>query len=176
MSQAKTASEGQAAKKHGRSLLVPVLAAVTACLLFILNVVLFVGWFRTMHEYGGLQKEKAQLVASNRVLADAYGLLRNKKVQVCNRSPVDVTVHWVSVVYEDGGRLKTFDSQRCSDWAPVSVKNGSTRMLTLSSTQQGCNWSGSVVFFAMHYSKGETQTYRDAGAWIGFDKDCYTVQ
>ena len=109
-------------------------------------------------------------------MADAYNLLHNKKVQVCNKSPADVTVHWLSVVYEDGGRLKSFDSQRCEDWAPVVVKNGASRMLTLSSTQEGCNWNGSVVFFAMHYSRGETQTYRDAGAWTGFDKDCYTVQ
>jgi hypothetical protein len=176
MSHTKTASAGQGVQKQRRSMLVPVLAAVAACVLFIVNVVLFVGWFKTKREYQGLEMEKAKLTASNRVLADAYGLLHNKKVQVCNKSPADVTVHWVSVVYEDAGRLKSFDSQRCEDWAPVAVKNGASRMLTLSSTQEGCNWNGSVVFFAMHYSRGDTQTYRDAGAWVGFDKDCYTVQ
>jgi hypothetical protein len=176
MSHAKAAPDSGGGKKRGRSLVVPVLAAVAACLLFIANVVLFVGWFRTKHELGSLEKEKTQLASSNRALADAYSLLHNKKVQICNKSPADVTVHWLSVVYEDGGRLKSFDSQRCEDWAPVAVKNGASRMLTLSSTQEGCNWNGSVVFFAMHYSRGETQTYRDAGAWMGFDKDCYTVQ
>ena len=173
MSQAKASADG---KKHSRSLAVPVMAAVAACLLFIANVALFVGWFRTKRELAGLEKERTQLTASNRVLESAYGVLHNKKVQICNKSPVDVTVHWVSVVYEDAGRLKAFDSQHCEDWAPVAVKNGASRMLTLSSTQEGCNWNGSVIFFAMHYSRGETQIYRDAGAWVGFDKDCYTIQ
>lgn len=176
MSHPKAASEGQVAKKQGRSLVVPVLAAVSACVLFILNVILFVGWFRTMREYNALEQEKAQLTASNRVLESAYGLLHNKKAQICNKSPVDVTVSWLSVVYEDAERLKSFDSHRCEDWVPVVVKNGATRMLTLSSTQEGCNWNGSVVFFAMHYSRGETQAYSYAGAWMDFDKDCYTVQ
>src|SRR5512136_2555560 len=104
MSHGKTASGGRATKKPGRSLVVPVLAVVAACLVFILNVVLFVGWYRTKRVYDGLRKEKAQLDASNRLLADAYGLLHNKKVQICNRSSADVTVHWVSVIYEDAGR------------------------------------------------------------------------
>jgi hypothetical protein len=176
MSHDKAASGGRAAKKPGRSLVVPILAVVAACLVFILNVVLFVGWYRTKRTYDGLQREKAQLEASNRVLADAYGLLHNKRVQICNRSPVDVTIHWVSVIYEDAGRLKSFNSQRCEDWVDAPVKAGASRMLTLSSTQEGCNWNGSVVFFAMHYSRGETQAYSYAGAWMDFDKDCYTVQ
>ena len=179
MSHAKAAPDSGGGKKRARSLVVPVLAAVAACLLFIANVVLFVGWFRTKHELGSLEKEKTQLASSNRALADAYNLLHNKKVQVCNKSPADVTVHWLSVVYEDGGRLKSFDSQRCEDWAPVVVKNGASRMLTLSSTQEGCNWNGSVAFYAFRLvreSDEGVRAYNVSGPWRGFDRDCFTVE
>jgi hypothetical protein len=171
---ANAAVAGQPARKR-RSLVIPVLATIAAFVLFVVNVVLFVGWFKTMRAYGALQQEQAQLGASNRVLSGAHELLRNKKAQICNRGAEDLKVHWVAALFEEGGRLKPFDSQRCTDWLPIVVKSGSSRMLSLSSTQEGCNWSGSAIFFAMRYSRG-TEPYYDAGAWMGFDRECYTIQ
>jgi hypothetical protein len=163
------------AKHRGRSALLPILAAVAAFLLFVVDGVLFVGWFRMLRAHGALRQEQAQAEASNLIMADAHRVLANKKTQLCNRSSEDVTLDWISVAYEDAGGLKSFDSQRCADWTPVKVKAGSNRMLALSSAQEGCNWNGSVVFFAMHYTRGESQSFRDAGAWLGFDRDCYTI-
>jgi hypothetical protein len=166
---------GQPAKKR-RSLVIPALSVFAAFVLFVVNVILFVGWFKTMRAYGALQQEKAQLDASNRVLSGAHELLRNKKAQICNRGAEDMRIDWIAASFEEGGRLKSFDSQRCTDWLPIVLKGGSSRTLSLSSTQEGCNWNGSVVFFAMHYSRGTTQSYHDAGAWMGFDRECYTIQ
>jgi hypothetical protein len=158
---------------------VPALAALVAFSLFLVNVVLFFGWFRARRSLDGLKTEQATLQESNKGLRGVNELLRNKKAQFCNRTDGDVTIHWMAAAYEDGGRLRYFDSQRCEDWQPAFIKAGQARMLNLSSMQQGCNWNGSVIFHAMFFSRvseDAARSYRTADAWSGYDKECYTLE
>jgi hypothetical protein len=162
-----------------KSPVVPVLSALAAFALLVINISLFIGWLGTERSLGSLDREKATLEASNKSLQGAYELLRNKRAQLCNRSSGDVTLHWMAAAFEEGGHLRYFDSRRCEDWQGAFVKAGQGRMLNLSSMGEGCNWNGSVVFHAMYFSRTSedaTQSFRDAGAWSGYDKDCYTVQ
>jgi hypothetical protein len=156
-----------------------VLTILAVFVLFVANVVVSFGWFRAQHTLRVLDREKAALQASNKALEGAHELLRNKRAQFCNRTGDDVTIHWMAAAFEDGGHLRQFDSQRCQDWQPVPVQGGQSRALSLSSTQPGCNWNGSVIFHAMFFSRtaeDATRDYRVAGAWYDYEKECYTLQ
>ena len=136
-------------------------------------------WNVTRVKVGKQEAEFQTLQSRNEVLSKVYEVLQNKKFQVCNRSQDSLTVHWVASVYHDGRQLKVFDSSRCSAWKDVVLAAGDNRTLTLTSGQQGCNWNGTVVYFAMRYtreSEDVIRPYNFVGHWAGFDRDCFTLE
>jgi hypothetical protein len=49
----------------------------------------------------------------------------------------------------------------------------------MSSPQEGCNWNGAVLLYAMHFTReaeDQTSDFKVTGPWRGFDRDCFTVQ
>ncbi len=136
-------------------------------------------WLHLSRHQAEIENEIASLTARNVVLKPASELLQNQKFQVCNKSPDTVTIPWLAAVYQDGRRLKMFDPNHCDGWRAQVIPPGSQKMINFSSPDEACNWSGSVTFFAMRYSRessdGLTSTIDYAGPWTGFDRDCYTV-
>jgi len=136
-------------------------------------------WWHVSQHQSEIETEIASLTARNAVLKPASELLQNQKFQVCNKTADPVTIHWLAAVYQDGRRLKLFDPNRCEGWRPQVIPPGAQKMVNFSSPDDACNWSGSVTFFAMRYSRessdGLTSTIDFAGPWANFDRDCYTV-
>ncbi|HXY41823.1 MAG TPA: hypothetical protein VEQ10_19265 [Vicinamibacteria bacterium] len=136
-------------------------------------------WLRLSRHQAEIENEISSLTARNAVLKPASELLQNQKFQVCNKTTDPVTILWLAAAYSDGRRLKLFDPNRCESWRPLVIPPGGQKMVNFSSPDETCNWSGSVTFFAMRYSResadGLTSTVDFAGAWTGFDRDCYTV-
>ncbi len=136
-------------------------------------------WLRLTHHQSEIENEIASLTGRNAVLRPASELLQNQKFQVCNKTTDTITIPWLAAAYSDGRRLKLFDPNRCEGWRPQVIPPGGQKMINFSSPDETCNWSGSVTFFAMRYSRessdGLTSTIDYAGPWSGFDRDCYTV-
>lgn len=136
-------------------------------------------WNITRAKVAQQNAELQTLLSRNEVLSKVYEVLQNKKFQVCNRSQDILTVQWVAAAYHDGKQLRVFDSSRCSAWKEVALAAGDNRTLTLTSGQEGCNWSGTVVYFAMRYtreSEDVIRPYNFVGHWAGFDRDCFTLE
>ncbi len=136
-------------------------------------------WNTTRLKTAKQEAEFQTLQSRNAVLSKVFEVLQNKKFQVCNRSQDTLNVQWVTAVYHDGKRLKVFDSSRCSAWQEVTLAAGDNRVLTLTSGQEGCNWSGAVVYFAMRFTRESEEIirpYNYVGHWAGFDRDCFTQE
>jgi len=145
----------------------------------LLAFTLFRRWNTTRQALAAQQQEVQTLSSRNAVLAKAFDVLQNRKFQVCNKSPYPLQVAWVSAAYSDGHHLKQFDSARCPAWQPQEIASGENKSLLLSSTDEGCNWNGNVIYYAMRFSKETDEAslpFSVAGIYRGFDRDCFTVQ
>ena len=126
-----------------------------------------------------LAEEMARLTVRNDQLRPFYDVLQNRKYQICNRSADTVTVNWLAATYNEGDQIKLFDSAHCTAWKPIVLPQGETRFVTLSSVQEGCNWNGNVMYFAISYTRESTEqssTYEDVEVFRGFDRDCHNIQ
>jgi hypothetical protein len=126
-----------------------------------------------------LEAEMAQLTSRNAVLAPFHDVLQNRKYQICNRTADVVTVTWLSTTYNESQQIKIFDSARCTAWKPVVLQPGENRMITLSSSQEGCNWNGNVMYLAIAYTREsaeQTSFIEDIEVFRGFDRDCHNIQ
>jgi hypothetical protein len=75
--------------------------------------------------------------------------------------------------------VKVFDSDQCQDFKPIVLNPGDDKSVLLRSSQPGCNWDGSVFYYAMKYSAESEEKFNIfnvVGPYQGFDRDCYTVQ
>ena len=145
----------------------------------LLAFTLFRKWNATRLGLAAQQQELQTLTGRNAVLAKAYDVLQNRKFQICNKSPYPLSVAWVSAAYSDGRHLKLFDSARCPGWQRQEIAAGENKSLLLSSTEEGCNWNGNVIYYAMRFSKETDEAslpFSVAGLYRGFDRDCFTVQ
>lgn len=114
----------------------------------------------------------------NVVLAPAYDILQNRRFQMCNKSPWPLMISWLSATYHDGKGLRVFDSSRCKAWQGLEVASGENKNLFLSSGQEGCNWAGPVIYYAIRFTKETDEAsipYNMVGRYAGFDRDCFTV-
>ena len=144
-----------------------------------LATVLFRKWNTTRRALQSQQQELQTLTARNAILSKAYDVLQNRKFQICNKSPDPLNVVWISAAYSDGQHLKLFDSGRCRGWQDLDIAAGENKNLLLSSTEEGCNWNGNVIYYAMRFSKETPEAslpFSVAGLYRGFDRDCFTVQ
>lgn len=145
----------------------------------LLATFLFRKWNVTRQSLLQGQLELQTLRERNAQLARAYDVLQNRKFQICNKSPHPLSVAWVSAAYSDGQQMKLFDSARCKSWQAPDVAAGENKTLLLSSTEEGCNWNGNVIYYAMRFSKETDDAslpFSVAGLYRGFDRDCFTVQ
>ena len=156
-----------------------VAAAVLVLLLLPLTVQLARRWYALSGERAHLETELATLSSRNVVLQRASEALSLSKFQVCNKSRDTLSLPWLAAVYHDGKHLQVFDPRRCPGFRPPELGGGESRVLNYSSTEEGCNWNGSVAFYALHLvrdSEEGSHAYNVAGAWRGFDRDCFTVE
>jgi hypothetical protein len=145
----------------------------------LLTYSLFRKWNVTRHALLAQQAELQTLGGRNAVLAPAFEVLQNRKFQVCNKSPDPLNIAWISAAYADGAQVKLFDSARCPAWRDQEVAAGENKNLLLSSTDEGCNWNGNVIYYAIRFSKETADAsvpYSMVGLYHGFDRDCFTVQ
>lgn len=136
-------------------------------------------WHTLSSKSAGLETELGMLTRRNVVLEKANAILQNHKFQVCNKSSDFLAIPWVAAVYHDGHQLRTFDSSRCPGWRVQTLGRGESKTFTSSSDVEGCNWSGAVLFYALHFTRESDEyvkPYNVAGAWQGFDRDCFTVE
>lgn len=179
---AKTFSTSPSRRRRG-----PSLGTIISGLVTIPILLLTLRWGRTWQEVQAkehtLTTETATLSKRNLVLSQANGILQNSRFQVCNKTADEqVTVSWIAAVYHDGERLRSFDAARCPGWHPKVLPAGESALLTFSSQQEGCNWNGSVMFYAIHFVRESpdpetpSRSYNMAGRWQGFERDCFTVQ
>lgn len=160
----------------------PVSTVVTLALLplvGLLSYTLFQKWNATRLALAGQSAELETLGARNAVLGRAYDVLQNRRFQICNKSPYPLHVSWVSAAYSDGRHLRHFDSERCPGWQAQEIAAGENKNLLLSSTEEGCNWNGNVIYYAMRFSKETDEAslpFSVAGHYRGYDRDCFTVQ
>jgi hypothetical protein len=126
-----------------------------------------------------LAQEMGQLGTRNGQLAPFYDVLQNRKYQICNRTADTVTVSWLAATYNEGDQVKLFESSRCTAWKPIVLAPGENRFATLSSVQEGCNWNGNVMYFAIAYTRESTEQtsfIEDVEVFRGFDRDCHNIQ
>ena len=166
-------------RPRGRFPLSTVVALAVLPVAALLTLFLFRTWNATRLDLARQQQELQRLASRNAVLAQAYEVVQNRKFQICNKSPYPLAVAWVSAAYSDGQELKLFDSSRCPAWQGQDVAAGENKNLLLSSTEEGCNWNGDVIYYAMRFSKETDEAalpFSVAGLYRGFDRDCFTVQ
>jgi hypothetical protein len=155
-----------------------VIAGLLLAPVIYLTARLYGSWSTRRAELNRQSAEFQRLSTRNAELARAYDVLLNRKFQVCNKSAYPVSVQWLSAAYSDGKQLKVFDSARCG-WSDLEVAPGENKNLILSSSQEGCNWNGNVMYYAMRFSKETDEAsvaYNVAMPYRGFDRDCFTVQ
>ena len=142
--------------------------------------------FNLYRSWAGLSAQRTKLmdehktrVERNAALEKVFENLQNKPFQVCNKTADTVTLNWLAVAYQDSKGIRYFDSSVCRDWkAPVLV-SGDARFPTLNSDQDGCNWGGDVVYYAMQYtreSEDAVNTINFVGHFKGYDRDCHNIQ
>jgi hypothetical protein len=156
-----------------------VATAVLVAILLPLTVHLARRWHALSDRRARLETELATLSSRNVVLQRASDALSLSKFQLCNKSRDALSLPWLAAVYHDGRRLQLFDPLRCQGFRPPELGGGESRVLNHSSTEEGCNWNGSVAFYALHLereSEAGSHAYNVAGAWRGFDRDCFTVE
>ena len=121
----------------------------------------------------------ATLRQSNAELSKVFESVALKKYQICNKSADVVTINWVAAAYHDGRTVKIFDSDQCQDFKPLVLNPGDDKSVLLRSSQPGCNWDGSVFYYAMKYSAESEEKFNIfnvVGPYQGFERDCYNVQ
>ncbi|HXB56371.1 MAG TPA: hypothetical protein VN461_16475 [Vicinamibacteria bacterium] len=136
-------------------------------------------WRALSSKATALENEIATLQSRNAVLEKAYDILQNHKFQICNKSADTLTIPWITAVFHDGKQLAIFDSSRCPAWRPQILNKGESHIFTFSSEEEGCNWTGGVMFYSLNYireSEEATKIYNMVGPWKGFDRDCFTVE
>lgn len=174
----------QKAQAMGGSKLFSPATAIFAVLALVLGYFAFFSyrkWDERKTKVESLETELATLKAKNAALAGAHEVLQNRKFQVCNRTADEVSIPWFTAIYQSGSAMRVFDSARCEGWQAQAVPGGgSPKSFNFASTQDGCNWDGSVIFYAMHITRtnedGVSQSFNMAGPWQGFDRDCFTLQ
>jgi hypothetical protein len=167
-------------KKRGRLHLSTVIAAVVALPMVGLAIPLGKSWYAVSTHLTTLQQELETLTKRNGVLVRVHEATQQSRFQVCNKTAGDVVVvPWIAAAYYDGKQLQLFDSARCQGFRGFQLAAGDSRLVTLSSPEEGCNWNGSVLLYSMHIAREadeQTMAYNVAGTWRGFDRDCFTVQ
>ena len=156
-----------------------IVAGLVCLPLLLLSVHLGRGWNRLSRQEADLETELATLTARNAVLQPASDVLQNQKFQICNKSTDTLTIPWLAVAYQDGKQLRVFDALRCQGWRGQVLNPGQARVFNFSSPEEGCNWNGSVAFYAFRLvreSDEGVRAYNVSGPWRGFDRDCFTVE
>ena len=156
-----------------------IIAAVVAIPLGVLSFTSGREWRRLSVKSSTLQSEIETLQGRNTVLEKAHEILQNHKFQICNKSTDTLTIPWLAAVYQDGKQLAIFDTSRCPAWRPQIMNKGESHIFTFSSEEEGCNWTGMVMFYSLNYvreSEEATKIYNMIGPWKGFDRDCFTVE
>jgi hypothetical protein len=136
-------------------------------------------WSGIRAEVARINADRATLLSRNTELAKVYDNVAQKKYQICNKSADIATINWVAAAYHDGKTIKIFDSDQCQDFKPIVMQPGDDKSVLLRSSQPGCNWDGSVFYYAMRYtleSEERTNSFNVVGPYQGFDRDCYNVQ
>jgi hypothetical protein len=128
-----------------------------------------------------LDAEMAALNKSNTVMGNLYDAVTLKKYQVCNKSADQITLNWVVAVYHDNKSMRVFDSDRCQEWKPLVLASGDNKNVLLRTGQPGCNWDGSVIYYAMRYTQENEEEdkfriFTVVGPYQGFERDCYNFQ
>ncbi|HEX6737762.1 MAG TPA: hypothetical protein VF310_05815 [Vicinamibacteria bacterium] len=138
-------------------------------------------WSQVAAEERALAQERAQhaeIIA--RLQPFAYVLeQKSDKYQICNRTADTITVNWLAAAYTEGDQIKMFDSAHCKDWKPVVLPIGENKFINLSSAQEGCNWNGNVMYFAIAYTRESTENttyFEDVEMFRGFERQCYNIQ
>ncbi len=149
-----------------------------------------IGWW-TFNSYKKWAGGRAVEAASDRELADlqqknaamsvVYDAVALKKFTVCNKTPDVITVNWVGAAYHDGKTVAVFNSDHCQDFKPIVLEPGGDSSVLLRSSQPGCNWDGSVFYYAMRYTQeneneSQYRIFNMVGPYQGFDRDCYTFR
>jgi hypothetical protein len=157
-----------------------VVALLVAVPLMVLSVRLGLQWRASGARLAALEREAASVVARAAVLDRAAQALRTHDFQVCNRSADTLSLPWVAAVHHDGQSLRVFDSASCQGFRSPLILAGESRALVFSSTQEGCNWNGEVLFYAMNAvreSDTGSASYNLIGAWgRDFDPKCFNVR
>jgi hypothetical protein len=156
-----------------------IVAGLVCLPLLLLTVHLGRGWNRLSRQATELETELATLSARNAVLQPAFDVLQNQKFQICNKSSDTLTIPWLAAAYHDGKQLKIFDALRCQGWHGQVLNPGQAKVFNFSSSEEGCNWNGSVAFYAFRLvreSDEGVRVYNVSGPWRGFDRDCFTVE
>jgi len=175
-------SESAAVKKKSKGLLGLTwgtwIAAGVLLPVCVMTFNLYRSWSALRGRISTWDTDFAALNQRNSELEKVFANLQNKKFQVCNRTADVVTVQALSAVYHDGRVIKIFDSEKCADWRPQVLVSGDARMFTLNS-QDPCNWTGDVVYYAMTYTRESEEalsTINFVGHFKGYDRDCHTIQ
>jgi hypothetical protein len=143
-----------------------------------MTVSLFRKWHVTDQRLSSEQAAIGALTGRNAVLGKAYDVLQNRKFQICNKSTDPVHVQWISAAFIEGKQLKTFDSARCGAWKTPEIAAGENTNLFLSSSQEGCNWSGNVIYYAIRFTKekeDESIPFSVADLYRNYDRDCFNI-
>lgn len=140
-------------------------------------------WYALKNEVAGQQAQVNATIARNGTLEPIYDVLQNRRFQICNRTAYQIKVPWLAAAYHDGKQVKLFESARCREWQELVIPAGDNKIVTLSSGQEGCNWNGSVMYYAMRlYRQVEDEDkvverpYDYMDMYRGFDRDCFTLQ
>ena len=144
--------------------------------------------FNSYRKWAGIKQaivnrdsDLAKLRASNDALSVVYDNVQLKKFQACNKTADQITINWVAAAYHDGQKVHMFNSEQCLDFKPFVLAPGDDKSVLLRSSQPGCNWDGSVFYYAMRYTQenDESEKYQInnmVGPYQGFDRDCYTFR
>lgn len=138
-------------------------------------------WTGVNHAIAGRAEMMAKLRASNATLSVVYDNTQLRKFEACNKTADQITINWVAAAYHDGQKVHIFNSDQCQDFKPIVLAAGDNKSVLLRSSQPGCNWDGSVFYYAMKYTQEneEEAKYRInnmVGPYQGFDRDCYTFR
>jgi hypothetical protein len=179
---APAAAEGAAKKK--KSFPVPISTIVT------LAIALPVGWwcYSSYKKWAGgravevdARRKLAEIKARNAVMKVIYDNTQLRKFYVSNKTSDTVTVQWLAAAYHDGKKVLIFDSDQCKDFKQIVLEAGGESAVLLRSSQPGCNWDGSVFYYAMRYTQeNETEEnyriFNMIGPYQGFERDTYNFR
>lgn len=134
-------------------------------------------WQAVRKRQANFAGEVAARTKRNNELRRVYEATASKRFEACNKGADQITINWVTAAFHDGRTIKIFDSDRCREWQPMVLQAGDNKAVLLRSSQPGCNWDGSVIYYAMKYtqeSEEKFNSYHVVGPYQGFERDCYT--